>query len=161
MILVASAGQAISYLLTYNTSGSDTMAVPLIGGIVVTLIARIYAHFAGNLRPLIYIISGLMILVPGGIGVKGMSNVWSGDVTTGLEFTFKMVMIGVCLAIGVFLALLPRKSWIRSIRNKCKLDTMGKGLGEKETINIALISCEEISSTGGEFGTKKRLNIDC
>lgn len=121
MILVAATGQFVSYGLTYDTAGSDTMGVPLIGGIVVTAMARVYAHFGGNLRPLIYIISGLLVLVPGGLGVKGMSNVWSGDVSTGLEFTFSMVMIGVCLAIGVFLSLLPRKSWLIALRKGISL----------------------------------------
>lgn len=156
MVLVASAGQGVSFLLTYNSSGSDTMAVPLVGGIVVTLVARVYAHFAGNQRPLIYIISGLLVLVPGGIGVKGMSNVWSGDVTTGLEFTFKMVMIGVCLSIGVFLSLLPRKNWARSFRKLLNGESATKEkTSEQEMNNIALVSSEE--GAAGTNGIKKRL----
>ena len=79
----------------------------------VTLTARLYGQIY-NKRPLVYIIGGLLILVPGGMGVRGMSDVWSGNMQSGLEFTFRMVLIGVCLATGVFLALLPRKSWIRA-----------------------------------------------
>ena len=59
------------------------------------------------------------------MGVRGMSDVWSGNMQSGLEFTFRMVLIGVCLATGVFLALLPRKSWIRAFL-KHKKDTFSK-----------------------------------
>jgi uncharacterized membrane protein YjjB (DUF3815 family) len=37
---------------------------------LLTITARIYAHLQ-NERPLVYIISGLLILVPGGVGVRG------------------------------------------------------------------------------------------
>lgn len=40
-----------------------------------------------------------------------MSNMWS-DTATGMSFTFKMLLIGVSLAIGVFTAMLPSKKWI-------------------------------------------------
>lgn len=137
MILVAASGQFISFWLTFNSSGSDTMVVPLIGGIAVTVVARTYSHFRGNLRPFIYIISGLLILVPGGIGVKGMSNVWSGDVSTGMEFTFNMVMIGVSLSIGVFLSLLPRKSWLKAVSKLPKLCSNATNKSGSMRINIS------------------------
>jgi hypothetical protein len=31
-----------------------------------------------------------------------MSQMWSGDTQSGLDFTFRMIMIGVSLAIGMF-----------------------------------------------------------
>jgi uncharacterized membrane protein YjjB (DUF3815 family) len=116
MILCGGVGHLVSYLLHYHQTASDD-AVPVIAALLVTLTARLYGHFTGK-RPLVYIIGGLLILVPGGMGVRGMSNVWSGNMQSGLEFTFRMVLIGVCLATGVFLALLPRKSWIREIQKQ-------------------------------------------
>lgn len=113
MILCGGVGHFVSYTLHYYHIASDD-AIPVLSALVVTLAARLYGHYFQK-RPLVYIIGGLLILVPGGMGVRGMSNVWSGDMQDGLEFTFRMVLIGVCLATGVFLALLPRKSWIRAI----------------------------------------------
>jgi uncharacterized membrane protein YjjB (DUF3815 family) len=116
MILCGGVGHLVSYLLHYHHFASDD-AVPVIASLLVTLTARLYGHFTGK-RPLVYIFGGLLILVPGAMGVRGMSNVWSGNMQSGLEFTFRMVLIGVCLATGVFLALLPRKSWIREIQKQ-------------------------------------------
>lgn len=111
MIVCAGVGQIVGYAMSHASSETED-ATPFIAALAVTGAARLFARFCGKQRPLIYIISGLLVLVPGGIGVKGMSNMWSGDMQSGMEFTFKMVMIGVCLAVGVFLALLPRKNWM-------------------------------------------------
>ena len=46
-----------------------------------------------------------------------MSNMWSGDMEDGIAFTFKMIMIGVMIAVGVCVALIPKYSWIRAMRN--------------------------------------------
>lgn len=40
---------------------------------------------------------------------------WSGDMEGGIVFTFKMIMVGVSLAIGVFMALLPRMAWLHPL----------------------------------------------
>jgi F0F1-type ATP synthase membrane subunit c/vacuolar-type H+-ATPase subunit K len=34
------------------------------------------------------------------VNLIGMSQMWSGDTQDGLEFTFRMLMIGISLAIG-------------------------------------------------------------
>jgi uncharacterized membrane protein YjjB (DUF3815 family) len=86
---------------------------PFLAAIMVTFAARLFAYFNNQERPLVYIIVGLFMLVPGGVAVKGMSSMWSGDVLSGMAFTFQMMLIGVCLAIGVFLALLPRKHCLK------------------------------------------------
>lgn len=113
MILCGGVGQLVSfYFHRYGLANDD--AIPVLSALIVTLTARLYGQIYKK-RPLVYIIGGLLVLVPGGMGVRGMSDVWSGDMQSGLEFTFRMVLIGVCLATGVFLALLPRKSWIRAL----------------------------------------------
>ena len=71
---------------------------------------------------------GLTVLVPGGIGVRGMSDMWSGDFESGLEFTFQMVLVSICLAIGIFLALLPRKSWCCKRRPFLEIRKQGDAL---------------------------------
>jgi uncharacterized membrane protein YjjP (DUF1212 family) len=112
MIFCGGVGHLVSYSFHYfKIANADNDAIPVVAALIVTIAARLYAHYTRK-RPLVYIIGGLLILVPGGVGVRGMSDVWSGNVQSGLDFTFRMVLIGVCLATGVFLALLPRRSWI-------------------------------------------------
>jgi uncharacterized membrane protein YjjB (DUF3815 family) len=112
MVLCCGTGQLLSFLINRLEAANDSF-VPLVASFGVTTVARIYAYYLKE-RPLVYILCGLLVLVPGGMGVKGSSSMFSGDVKSGLEFTFQMVLIGVVLAIGVFLALLPRKSWFCS-----------------------------------------------
>jgi uncharacterized membrane protein YjjB (DUF3815 family) len=47
-----------------------SQSVPLICAMAVTVVARMYAALLHE-RPYCYIIAGLMILVPGGVGVRG------------------------------------------------------------------------------------------
>jgi hypothetical protein len=47
-----------------------------------------------------------------------MASMWDGATDAGLEFTFKMLLIGVSLAIGVFTALLPSKKWMIHFYNR-------------------------------------------
>jgi uncharacterized membrane protein YjjP (DUF1212 family) len=103
VILICGVGQLVSEILTSMNMGPD--AVPFIAAVCITAAARLYSYYM-NVRPLVYIIAGLLVLVPGGVAVRGMSSIWQ-DASTGLEFTTKMLLIGVSLAIGVFVSLLP------------------------------------------------------
>lgn len=59
-----------------------------------------------------------MCVVPGGIGVRGSFNTTlSGDSNVGMSFTFNMVMIGINLAVGVFVSMIPSVRWISSFRS--------------------------------------------
>lgn len=110
---------ACGYLMsTYATNVFAVEIAPFLAAIAMTFAARLYAYYNNEERPLVYIIVGLFMLVPGGVGVKGMSNMWSGDIVSGMTFTFQMLLVGVCLAIGVFMALVPRKHCIRYRYNK-------------------------------------------
>lgn len=110
MVATAAVGQFASFwLMRYNMSPSIT---PFLCSMLVTTTARLWAWVNGNERPLVYIISGLIILVPGGVGVKGMfRTTLNGDPLAGMQFTYSMVMIGITLAIGVFVSLVPTTKW--------------------------------------------------
>lgn len=117
MVFTAGIGQLTSWYLTEIELGTEV--IPFISAVNITAFARLYSIVLGNKRSIIYVIAGLLVLVPGSLGVKGMSSMWAGENTSnGLEFTFKMFTIGVTLSIGVFLALLPRKSWLLNSKNK-------------------------------------------
>ncbi len=113
-------GQLVSFVLKNRAND----AIPFLAAIAVTAMARLYSRCVKNQRPLVYIITGLLVLVPGSVGVKGMSDIWGGDSQSGLEFTFKMLLIGVCLSIGVFVSLIPRKNWLIQSSVKKKTDSV-------------------------------------
>lgn len=138
MVLTTVTGQfAKQVFLSERTPPTDN-AVQLIGALVITAVARVYASAMGNQRPYVYIVAGLLTLVPGGLGVRGMSNMYTGDIASGMEFTFQMVMIGVCLAIGVFLASLPRASWFWCLRSQTSTRPNGgtASFGDKRSPNL-------------------------
>ena len=84
---------------------------------VVTLMSRILGRITGH-NYIIYLSTGILVLVPGSIGVRGMSEMWSGDMNGGIIFTFKMCLVGVSLAMGVFAALIPRGMLILMCTNQ-------------------------------------------
>ena len=124
MILSSGIGYLGFYILSLGKSGSITFigddGLALIGALIATGVARVYTGQVRS-RPLVYIVSSLILLVPVSIGKKGMSSVYSSNADIPIAFTSLMLMIGICLAIGVFVALLPKKEWVS--RGKAKNDT--------------------------------------
>eukprot|EP00808_Paulinella_micropora_P000830 g34817.t1 len=89
--------------------GANT--VPLVAALGMGLTARAYGRMIKH-RPIIYVIGGTLVLVPGSVGVRGITAAMSGDGEVGgMELTFTMFVVGLCIGIGVFLARLPRKNW--------------------------------------------------
>jgi len=107
MVLCAAVAQGVSAsLLTYSHI-SD--AVPLLAAAATGAAARVIAWQRGH-DPLPYMLGGIVVLVPGGVGVHGFAQWASGDAIGGGNFTFTMLAIGVSLALGLFLAQLPKKN---------------------------------------------------
>jgi uncharacterized membrane protein YjjB (DUF3815 family) len=110
MLICSAVGQFSSYWFDrYKVSSA---AASFLCAMLVTTAARLWAWWHNDERPLTYLIAGLIVLVPGGVGVKGaLRSTLSGDQRGGLDFTFDMVMIGITLAIGVFVSLVPTTQW--------------------------------------------------
>ena len=144
MILSAGAGQIASYGMTVYKHSVGEDAIPVLAAVVVTVTSRLYAYYMKE-RPFVYIISGLLVLVPGGVGVRGMSQMWGGDAQQGLEFTFKMLMIGVSLAIGVFLALIPKRKWLGPRRQR---RTTSQVIDDYDSVKTQLLRDSLNSSAG-------------
>jgi uncharacterized membrane protein YjjP (DUF1212 family) len=116
MVLAAAVAQFIA---------SPFMGFQIIfASIGVVIVARVYAHFTHQ-RPLIYIIAGLLVLVPGGVGVRGMSEMFDGDVISGFEFAFNMILIAVCLAIGIFIGQLFSKQFFEGVFESLRESSSG------------------------------------
>lgn len=77
MILTAGIGYATH--IGFYMLGGGVAATPLVAAIMVTIFARIYAYYEHHGRPMVYILAGLLVLVPGGLGVRAMSDMWSGE----------------------------------------------------------------------------------
>jgi uncharacterized membrane protein YjjB (DUF3815 family) len=83
----------------------------LLAALGLGLLARIYGRLRGQ-QPVIFMISGTLVLVPGGLAVRGLASLISADAISGLSFTGNMLVVGCCIALGLFLAQLPRKHWL-------------------------------------------------
>jgi uncharacterized membrane protein YjjP (DUF1212 family) len=114
VVAVSGSGVLAAFWAQYWASAAHHAIAENVAGIVaaavVTMTARILAHLSDQ-HYFIYLYMGVQVLVPGGIGVRGMSDMWSGDMQGGIVFTFKMCLVGVSLVMGVFVALIPRGLW--------------------------------------------------
>ncbi|MSR38662.1 MAG: threonine/serine exporter family protein [Planctomycetes bacterium] len=78
------------------------------GALAVALAANVYSHLfrrpAAVLRT-----PGLLLLVPGSLGLRGLSNAMQGGFSVGSEFAFRMVLVGGAIVAGMLIAsaLLP------------------------------------------------------
>jgi uncharacterized membrane protein YjjB (DUF3815 family) len=90
--------------------GSDLGA--FIGGLAVGLFANFYARFRKHPAALISM-PGLILLVPGSIGFRGIASLVHKDTLAGISATFDMFMIAIALVSGLLLAnifLPPKRS---------------------------------------------------
>jgi uncharacterized membrane protein YjjB (DUF3815 family) len=107
----------VGYVLAvYTIPGTGSLIIASFG---VTIAARLYSYYIRR-RYLLYIYGGLLVLVPGSISVRGFIGIWSGDHAAAVQFTLLMLANCICLAIGVFIGLLPRKKWMLWRRRKIR-----------------------------------------
>jgi uncharacterized membrane protein YjjB (DUF3815 family) len=142
MVLCCAVSQGVSFFLDKN-SDLDETAIPLMAAACCTIAARLYSHFMGRQRPMVYIFVGILVLVPGSVGVRGATGMW-GDNNSSMEFTNKMVEISVCIALGVFLALVPHKKWFRcfNIRKESK---------SSRALRTALMDIDDITTSSSQY----------
>lgn len=103
-----------STLATYTVSGAGSLIIASFG---VTIAARLYSYYIRR-RYLLYVYGGLLVLVPGSVSVRGFIGIWAGDSAAATEFTLLMLTNCICLALGVFLGMIPRKRWMIWRRQK-------------------------------------------
>ena len=117
MVLSCAVGQTGSYLMSKR--GVSPTIVPFVCAMLVTTTSRLYAWWHGNERPLVYIIAGLLVLVPGGVGVKGVLNTaLNGDSGAAMNTVSGMCLIGIMLAVGVFVSLVPTTRWLYPLHDR-------------------------------------------
>jgi hypothetical protein len=62
-----------------------------------------YSNVTGDL-PLVMVLSGILLLVPGGIGVQGVEAMLKDDVLSGMGFVFNMLVVGLSITIGLLMS---------------------------------------------------------
>ncbi|KAF2072874.1 hypothetical protein CYY_005822 [Polysphondylium violaceum] len=73
------------------------------GSCIICMLGNLYARFF-NTSSAVPIMSGIILLVPGSMGVKGLFSVSTGDISGGLELFGGMFMIATSLTIGLLVA---------------------------------------------------------
>jgi uncharacterized membrane protein YjjP (DUF1212 family) len=69
----------------------------------VGIVGNIYARLSGQ-ASIIPILSGIVLLVPGSIGVRGVKAFMEDDVISGISFGFSMLVIALSIIVGLFVA---------------------------------------------------------
>eukprot|EP00897_Mesotaenium_endlicherianum_P008150 jgi/Mesen1/7363/ME000381S06598 len=98
MVFVSLAGWAVSYFTEFLGDASSVLSAFVIG-----VTGTVYSHFTGDL-PLAMKTSGILLLVPGGVGVKGVTAIMDQDVLSGMGFVFDMMVVGLSITIGLLLS---------------------------------------------------------
>ncbi len=94
----------IAYFSSYYTAYSLSPELsPFVGGFMVGLAANIYARYIRQPAAMIFM-PGLIMLVPGSIGFRGLSFLVEKNTLAGIDTTFQMFMIAIALVGGLLLA---------------------------------------------------------
>ena len=103
--LIAWAGASLGTWLQAPVIGA------FIGALAVGLAGNLFVHFTGRPGSIMHI-PGLILLVPGSIGLRSLAALLGDDVISGIETAMLAVIIAVALTTGIILAsvLLPPKN---------------------------------------------------
>lgn len=79
-------------------------------------------------------LSGILLLVPGGLGVQGITAMLQDDVLSGMGFVFKMVVVGLSITIGLLMAkvVLPAGLFGRGKRTSKDKSTLAAEFEEED-----------------------------
>lgn len=101
MTLTVFVAYTVPYLLQNHVSRPE--AVSVIASFCVGVVGRLLSRFSKN-TSVSYVYAGTLVLLPGGLSVKGMFHFYSANLIGGFEMTTRMVMVGLSLAIGSMLS---------------------------------------------------------
>lgn len=111
MILTAGVGFSITYVCGVLKIQPDI--TPSIAAFFVGIIGNMVSRFTDT-PGVIFIFSGILFLVPGSIGVQSMLQFFEKNTLTAMEVGFKMIVVGLSITIGTFVAnlfIVPSKSF--------------------------------------------------
>jgi uncharacterized membrane protein YjjP (DUF1212 family) len=103
LVIVLVAAVAAYYSARLGAWLLDAQLGAVLGSFLVAVGANVYGRVAG--RPaMVPLVPGLLLLVPGSLGMRSLSSLLERDVVTGIDTAFAMVMIAVSLVAGMLLA---------------------------------------------------------
>jgi uncharacterized membrane protein YjjP (DUF1212 family) len=100
VVLVAFAGQQAGQAMLGSYSGG------FVGGAAMIVAARMLRFYPGTPPLLVTFTPAFWLLVPGAIGLEGLSQVFQDDPQTGIDDLFGMLVTMVSIALGVLFGLL-------------------------------------------------------
>ncbi len=84
----------------------------LVTAVLLGIVANVYGRV--RLRPsAVVVVPGILMMIPGAIGVRSVSSLIQHDVVAGVAFGFTLVLAGIALAAGILIAnviVSPRRS---------------------------------------------------
>jgi uncharacterized membrane protein YjjP (DUF1212 family) len=118
MTVVATFCYVTSYFMgpVIGTNGTSILAAFVAG-----VSGNLYSRYSGN-PATIYVMSGLLLLVPGSVAVTGFFMLLQKDASGGTSLAIGMLMISMALAIGIFLSSLfikndETKAWFNRLED--------------------------------------------
>ncbi|AUS85185.1 MULTISPECIES: threonine/serine exporter family protein [Lysinibacillus] len=122
--LVGVIGWIIYYVLTEQ--GMDVVKASFFGSFVIAIVAHLYAR-RFKIPMIIFIVGGIIPLVPGGMAYNAMRNVVEDDYLQGLQYGLKAFLITGAIVIGLVFAEVIIQLIFRSVRSsKVKLQKVYK-----------------------------------
>ena len=104
----------IAFLTSYYTATWGVAGSSVISAFLVGFSSNVYARWSGD-PAIISALSGLLVLVPGSMAVRGFTAVLGSDVAGGLTVVMNVFVAALSLGIGLFLATLmlpPREIFL-------------------------------------------------
>ena len=118
------------YMLT-NWSSVDIIQATFISSFLVAVIAHLLARFK-KLPVIIFSVSGIIPLVPGGTAYNTMRNIVEQDYVTGMQNGMLVFMISGAIAMGLVFAEVIMQIIVRSMRNgRTSIDSFIKSKATK------------------------------
>lgn len=103
MVLDSAVGYAV-YFFVAKYAGASNVITPSAGAFALGLFGNIYARITKRLA-FVPLMGGIIILVPGSIGVKGAVSLFDGSNNgSGSGFVFQVLGIALSLTLGLFMA---------------------------------------------------------
>lgn len=91
--------ESINYLVAHL--GSHIGAA--LAAMIVTISGNVFSRFSGRPSMILHI-PGLMLLVPGSVGFRGLTDILNNDFISGLQTTFNAGLVAVALTTGMLMA---------------------------------------------------------
>jgi uncharacterized membrane protein YjjP (DUF1212 family) len=107
------AGCVVAYVGTrIGTHLLDTQLGVLVGAFALGVLANVYARLLDRPAQVVSV-PAMLLLVPGGMGFRGMSSLFDRDTLTGVDTVFAMFIVATAIAAGLLVAnavVSPRRS---------------------------------------------------